>query len=123
MAKFKQTASRADRARALAEEDQRTKEIMNRKLDEARRLLDQGVHHAEAGQNFEALASFMKARDFVSAFQKPSPGAWRIHATASADIALVYQMQNLPATALDFMEVSLEIARKHPSTKCNSTFE
>ena len=89
----------------------------------ANREIDQGIHHSEAGRYLQALALFVKARESVSAFQKLTPRSWRIHAIASANIALVYQMQRLPGTALDIAEASLEVQSRLPEGECHSSLE
>ena len=93
------------------------------KIDEASREIVQGVHYVEAGKGFEALASFMKARELVSAFQLLTARSWKIHAVASANIALVYQMQDLLAMALDITETSLAVQSRLPNVDCNSSLE
>ena len=93
------------------------------RFDEAGRELDQGVRHVEAGKNFEALAMFMKVKELISAFQKLTRKSWKVHAVASANIALVYQMQNLPIMAHDIAEASLALQSRLPEGECNSTFE
>ena len=97
--------------------------IPEARFDEASREIVQGVHHVEAGKNLEALAFFMKARELVSTFQTLNLKSWRLHALASANIALVYQMKHLPAIALDIAEASLVVHRSLPKEECNSTFE
>lgn len=93
------------------------------RFDEPNREIDQGVHHVEAGKNFEALAVFMKARELVSAFKSFTLASWKIHALATANIALVYQMQHLPAAALDIAEASMALQTKMPDSTCNPTLE
>ena len=93
------------------------------RFDEASREIDQGVHHVEAGKILEALAFFMKARELVSTFQALTLKSWRLHASASANVALVYRMQHLPAMALDIAEASLVVHSSLPKGECNSTFE
>ena len=93
------------------------------RFDEAGRQLDEGVHHVEAGKNFEALALFMKVKELVSAFQKLTRKSWKLHALASANIALVYQMQHLPVMAHDIAEASLALQSRLPEGECNYTFE
>ena len=97
--------------------------ITHLRFDEASREIEQGVHHVEASKTFEALALFMKARELVSTFQPLTPRSWTIHAVASANIALVYQMQLLPAMALDIVEASLSVHRRLPIVDCNCTLE
>lgn len=98
-------------------------EAPDTQFDEASREIEQGVHHVEAGKSFEALALFMKARELVNAFRPLTPRSWEIHAVASANIALVYQMQHLPAMALDIAEASLAVRSRLPTVDCNSTLE
>ncbi len=96
-------------------------ETSDRKSNEASREIDQGVHYVEASMNFEALASFMKARELVGAFQALTPRSWQIHAVASANIALIYQMQNLPVMALDIVDASLAVQSRLPEGECDSS--
>ena len=98
-------------------------EMTDTRFDEASRDIDQGVHHVEVGNNFEALALFMKARERVSAFQLLDRRSWKIYAVVSANIALVYQMQSLPGIALDIAKASLAMQSKLPNVDCNSTLE
>lgn len=102
---------------------ERKGEITNIQFDEASREIQEGVHHVEAGKTFEALALFMMARELVSAFQPLTPRSWTIHAVASANIALIYQMQLLPAMALDIAKASLSMHRRLPTVDRNSTLE
>ncbi len=87
------------------------------------REIDQGIKHSESGRYLQALISFVKARESISAFQILTPRSWRMHAIASANIALVYQMQRLPGTALDTAEASLAMQRRLPEGECDSSFE
>ena len=98
-------------------------ETTDTRFDEANREIEQGVHHVEAGNTFEALALFMKAREFVSAFQLLSPRSWKIHAVASANIASIYQMQQLPVIALDIAKGSMAVKTKLPNENCKSALE
>lgn len=98
-------------------------ETTDTRFDEAVREIDEGVHYIEAGKSFEALASFMKAKEVVIAFQPLTPRSWKIHAVASANIALVYQMQHLPAMALDIAEASLAVQSRLPEMDYSSTLE
>ena len=98
-------------------------ELNGIRFDEAGQQIDQGVHHLEAGKNFEALALFMKVKELVSAFQKLTWKSWKLHAVASANIALVYQMQHLPALALDTAEASLALQSRLPEGECDYTPE
>ena len=98
-------------------------EMSDAPFDEANRGIDEGVLQFGAGKIFEALALFMKARELVSAFQTLTPGSWKINAVASANIALVYQTQCLPAMALDIAEASLAIQSEHPEMGNTTTFE
>lgn len=98
-------------------------ETFETRFEEANCEIDQGVQYVEAGKNFEALALFMKARELVSAFQTLTLRSWKIHAAASAYIALVYQTQNLPVMALDIVEASLAVQTKVANTDCSSSFE
>ena len=106
-----------------AESVDREVEINDTRFDEAGREIDKGVRHVEAGKNFEALALFMKVKELVSTFQKPTQKSWKIHAVASANIALIYQMQNLPVMAHDIAEASLALQSRLPDGECNSTLE
>lgn len=92
-------------------------------FDKASRGIDEGILQFEAGKIFEALALFMKARELLSAFQTLTSRSWKIHAIASANIALVCQMQRLPAVALNIAEASLAIQSKHPEIRNAPTFE
>ena len=98
-------------------------EMTDARFNEANQEIVHGVHHVEAGKNFEALAFFMKARELVSTFQTLTLKSWRVHALASANIALVYQMQHLPAMALDIAEASLAMRSSLPGGECKSTLE
>ena len=98
-------------------------ELNDTRFDEAEREIDQGVRHVEAGKNFEALALFMKVKELVSAFQKLTRKSWKLHAVASANIALVYQMQHLPDMAHDIAEASLALQSRLPEGECSCTFE
>ncbi len=102
---------------------ERKGETTNIQFDEASREIQEGVHHVEAGKTFEALALFMKARELASAFQPLTPRSWTIHAVASANIALIYQIQLLPAIALDIAEASLSMHRRLPTVDRNCTLE
>ena len=106
-----------------AERVEREVEIDDTRFDEAGQQIDQGVHHIEAGKNFEALALFMKAKELVSAFQKLTWKSWKLHAVASANIALVYQVQNLPVMAHEIAEASLALQSRLPEGECKDTFE
>lgn len=106
-----------------AESVQLEVETPEARFDEASREIVQGVHHVEASKIFEALAFFMKARELVSTFQTLTLKSWRLHTLASANIALVYQMQHLPAMALDIAEASLAVHSSLPQGEGNSTFE
>lgn len=92
-------------------------------FEEASCGIDEGASQFAAGKTFEALALFMKARELVSAFQTLTPRSWKIHAIASANIALVYQIQSLPAVALDIAEAPLAIQSKLPEISNTATFE
>lgn len=92
-------------------------------FNEASRGIDEGVLQFEAGNNFEALALFMTARELISAFQTLTPRSWKIHTIASTNIALVYQTQRLPAVALAIAEASLAIQSTHPEISNTATFE
>ena len=106
-----------------AENVQPEVEINGTNFDEAGREIDHGVKCAEAGENFEALAFFMKAKELVSAFQTLTPKSWKLHAIASANIALVYQMQRLPAMALDIAEASFALQSRLSDGECKSSLE
>ena len=106
-----------------AEPVKREPELNDTRFDEASQQIDQGVHHVEAGKNFEALALFMKVKELVSAFQKLTRKSWKLHAVASANIALVYQMQNLPVMAHEIAEASLALQSRLPEGKCKDTIE
>lgn len=93
------------------------------KHDEARHAIFQGVHYAETGKDFEALALFLKARELVGAFQLLTPRSWKMYAEASANIGLVYQKQHLLAMALDITEGSLAVQSKLPIVDCNTSLE
>ena len=92
-------------------------------FEEANHEIDQGAHNVEAGEIFKAVAFFMKARELVSAFKPLTLMSWKIHAVASANIALVYQMQRLPVMALDIAQMSLALQSKFSNLDCNSTLE
>ena len=98
-------------------------ENSNTQLTEANLVLEQGINHLKADKNLEALALFIRARDKASAFQVLTSRSWRIHAMASAHIALVYQMQNLPVMALDVAEASLAIQSQTSGMDCNPSLE
>ena len=102
---------------------EREVEMNDTPFDEAGRQIDQGVHHIEAGKNLEALALFMKVKELVSAFRKLTWKSWKLHAVASANIALVYQVQNLPVMAHDIAEASLALQSRLPEGECKDTFE
>ena len=98
-------------------------EITDTQFDEGSRAIEQGVHYVETGGTFEALAFFMKARELVSAFQLLTQRSWKIYATASANIALIYQMQGLSRTALDIAKASMAIQSRLPDLDYSSTLE
>ena len=98
-------------------------ELYDIRHDEAGREIDQGVHQIEAGKNWEALASFVKAKERVSAFQTLTLKSWKVHAAASTNIALVYQMQHLPTMALDMAEGSLALQSRFSEGEYKSTPE
>ena len=102
---------------------EREVELNDTRSDEAGREIDHGVSFVEAGKNFEALALFMRVKELVSAFQKLTRKSWKLHAVASANIALVYQIQDLPALALDIAEASLALQSRLPEGECNCTIE
>ena len=96
-------------------------ETTDTRFDEASREIEQGIHQVEAGKYFEALAFFMKARELVSTFQLMTLRSWKIHAVASANIAIVYRMQHLPAMALAIAEASLAAQSKLSNADCKPT--
>lgn len=98
-------------------------ETSDTRFDVATREIGHGIRYVEAGSILEALASFMKAKELVSAFQTLTPMSWRIHAAASAHIALVYRMNGLPAKALDFAATSLAMQERLPQAKNSATLE
>ena len=106
-----------------AESTQLVVKASDRHVSEASHALEQGIHHVETGKVLEAVALFMKARDSVSTFQELTPRSWRMHAIASAHIAVVYHMQNLPAMAIDVAEASLAIQSQTPDMNLKPSLE
>ena len=106
-----------------AESTQLVVKAGDRHLSEASHALEQGIYHVETGKVLEAVALFMKARDLVSTFQELTPRSWRMHAIASAHIALVYHMRNLPAMAIDVAEASLAIQSQTPGMNLKPSLE
>ena len=106
-----------------AESTQLVVKASDRHVSEANHALEQGIHHVETGKVLEAIALFMKARDSVSTFQELTLRSWRMHAIASAHIAGVYHMQNLPAIAIDVAEASLAIQSQTPGMNFKPSLE
>ena len=98
-------------------------DTIDKRLDEASHSINRGGQYIGDGKSFEALALFMKARELISAFQTLTPRSWKAHALASTHIALVYQMQNLRATALEIAEASLAMGQRLPVGDLDSSFE
>ena len=98
-------------------------EVHGDEYDLANTRIEEGVDHVNASCLFEALASFTAAKDIVSVSKSSSPRSLKIHAVASAGIALIYLKQNLPVIASDIVDRALAASKDLSLTASSSALE
>ena len=82
-----------------------------------------GVCCAQAGRYFEALASFMVAKDAACAYKSQTSENFKIYAQASIHLALVYLMQKLPLVGLEIVEAARNLSDSIPILAAASKFQ
>lgn len=83
---------------------------------EGRLKIEEATQYAEIGKYFEALASFMAAKELACVFKVCNPEFQEIHAVASAGLAKIYLIQNLPAIAMNIAEAALTYHCDHSTS-------
>lgn len=76
---------------------------LRRSLALAINIANQGVEHYGNGQPLEAIAKFVKARDYISALMATSVDAVQGHLLFSTYLALAYLGQQIPDVAVDIL--------------------
>ena len=84
----------------------------NKDCQEATRKISDGTQYIEAGKPLEALGCLIGAKDTARMSEPLYLESEKIHILASAGIAKIYLMQNLPAVGLDMARLELSRHRK-----------
>ncbi|MCJ1453225.1 hypothetical protein MMC28_003571 [Mycoblastus sanguinarius] len=98
-------------------------ELDDAQRNEASLKVDNGIQFVENRKNFEALASFMAAREIVSTFKSLTGTSWKTYALISANIASVYLLEDLPAIASSIAEAALVLRNDLPEPGCSIAIE
>ncbi len=98
-------------------------EIEHVPFNEAVLKIEEGIQNVEARKFLEALASFTAAKELVSTFKVWSLRSWKLYSIASANIASVYLIQDLPTIALEMVDAAFAFRRDTPETGCNCWLE